>query len=135
MIPLPNGLAMATERLTLAIVEDDRELRTALHRLLRSMGHEVRLFESAEAFDEHPAQVDCLILDVRLPGASGIELRERLRNQGSQLPVVFITGDSEPIPRHRSGDMDASVAPAIRKPFSDQELMEAVARAMSWRTR
>jgi FixJ family two-component response regulator len=135
MIPLPNGLAMTSERLTLAIVEDDRDVRTALNRLLRSMGHDVHLFESAEAFDEHAAQVDCLILDVRLPGVSGIELSERLRNKGSRLPVVFITGDSDPVPRVRAGDKDASVAPAITKPFSDHELMAAVARAMAWRKR
>ena len=131
MIPLPNGLAMTSERLTLAIVEDDREVRTALNRLLRSMGHDVHLFESAEAFDQHLPQVDCLILDVRLPGLSGIELRERLRNKGVRLPIVFITGDSDPVSRDRSGAMEASVAPAITKPFSDHELMEAVARAMS----
>jgi FixJ family two-component response regulator len=126
---------MAPERLTLAIVEDDREVRTALNRLLRSMGHHVHIFESAEAFDEHPAQVDCLILDVRLPGLSGIELQQRLRNKGSRVPVVFITGDSDPVLRNRSRDMDASAAPAIAKPFSDDELMEAIARAMSARHR
>jgi FixJ family two-component response regulator len=109
-------------KLTLAVVEDDREVRTALNRLLRSMGHDVHLFESAEAFDEHPAQVDCLILDVRLPGASGIELSDRLRDKGSRLPVVFITGDAERVS-----------APAITKPFSDVALMDAVARAMSAR--
>lgn len=126
---------MTTERLTLAVVEDDREVRTALNRLLRSMGHDVHLFESAEAFDEHPAQVDCLILDVRLPGVSGIELSERLRHKGSRLPVVFITGDSEPLSRDRSRDSDPVAAPAITKPFSDHELMDAVARAISSRDR
>ena len=126
---------MTTERLTLAVVEDDREVRTALNRLLRSMGHDVHLFESAEAFDEHPAQVDCLILDVRLPGVSGIELSERLREKGSRLPVVFITGDSDPLSRDRARDADAIIPPAVTKPFSDQELMDAVARAMSSRER
>ena len=126
---------MASKRLTLAVVEDDREVRTALNRLLRSMGHDVHLFESAEAFDDHPAQVDCLILDVRLPGVSGIELRERLRDKGSRLPVVFITGDSDPLSRDRGRNADPIGAPAVTKPFSDQELMEAVARAMSSRDR
>ena len=126
---------MTSERLTLAVVEDDREVRTALNRLLRSMGHDVHLFDSAEAFDAHPAQVDCLILDVRLPGASGIELSERLRDKGSQLPVVFITGDSDPLSRDRPGDAAASGAPAVTKPFSDVDLMDAVARAMSLRDR
>lgn len=122
---------MTTERLTLAVVEDDDEVRSALRRLLRSMGHEVHLFDSAEAFDERPLQVDCLILDVRLPGLSGPELSERLRHQGSRIPVVFITGDSEPAPGDRSRVDDRIAAPSVIKPFSDDELMDAVARAMS----
>ena len=122
---------MTTERLTLAVVEDDDEVRSALRRLLRSMGHEVHLFDSAEAFDANPLQVDCLILDVRLPGLSGPELSDRLRHQGSRIPVVFITGDSEPAPRDRSRVHDPISAPSVIKPFSDDELMDAVAMAMS----
>jgi FixJ family two-component response regulator len=123
---------MTREKLTLAVVEDDAEVRTALNRLLRSMGHDVRLFESAEAFDERPAQVDCLILDVRLPGLSGIELSERLRRRGLRLPVVFITGDANPAGERArvSGQVEV---PAVSKPFSDQELMSAVAKAISSR--
>jgi FixJ family two-component response regulator len=128
-------MAMTTERLTLAIVEDDRDVRTALNRLLRSMGHQVHLFESAEAFDQHPPEVDCLILDVRLPGLSGLELSERLRHQGSRLPVVLITGDNDPASRGRARLIGQSDVPAVMKPFSDEELMEAVARAMSSRDR
>ena len=124
-------MAMTTERLTLAVVEDDDEVRSALRRLLSSMGHEVHLFDSAEAFDQNPLQVDCLILDVRLPGLSGPELSERLWHQGSRIPVVFITGDSEPPPRDRSRVHDRIGAPSVIKPFSDDELMDAVVRAMS----
>ena len=121
---------MTPEKLTLAVVEDDGEVRTALNRLLRSMGHDVHLFESAEAFDERPAQVDCLILDVRLPGLSGIELSERLRRRGLRLPIVFITGDSNPA-RERARVSDHVEVSAVSKPFSEQELMSAVARAMA----
>ena len=126
---------MTTERLTLAIVEDDGDVRTALNRLLRSMGHQVHLFDSAEAFDQHPPEVDCLILDVRLPGLSGFELSERLRHQGSRLPVVFITGDNDPAGRGRARLIGQIDAPAVTKPFSDEELMDAVARAMASRHR
>jgi len=122
---------MTTEKLTLAVVEDDKDVRSALNRLLRSMGHEVHLFESAEAFDSNPADVDCLILDVRLPGLSGLELGERLRLRGSRLPVVFITGDSHPSAPERFRAFDQIGAPAVTKPFSDEELMGAVARAMA----
>ena len=121
---------MNTSRLKLAVVEDDEDVRAALNRLLRSLGHEVHLFESAEAFDDRQPDVDCVILDVRLPGLSGVELSERLRQRGSRLPVVFITGDSDSPCRESRRD-DQLNAPAITKPFSDEELMGAVARAIS----
>ena len=122
---------MTTEKLTLAVVEDDKDVRSALNRLLRSMGHDVHVFESAEAFDSDPPDVDCLILDVRLPGLSGLELGDRLRIRGSRLPVVFITGDSHTSAPERSHAIAQITAPAVRKPFSDEELMGAVARAMA----
>lgn len=116
------------DRLTLAVVDDDADVRTALHRLLRSMGHDVRLFASAEAFEADDADVDCLILDVRLPGLSGVELRERLRTRGAALPVVFITGEAEPF---QADDSRALEAPSLTKPFMDDELTLAIARAVS----
>jgi FixJ family two-component response regulator len=82
--------------MTLAIVDDDEDVRQALARLLRSLGHDVRVFASAEDFGARSLAVDCLILDVRLPGLSGPELRERLRGSSTPTPVVFITGDSDP---------------------------------------
>jgi FixJ family two-component response regulator len=130
-----EGLCLRTsDQLTLAVVEDDEDVRTALDRLLRSMGHDVHLFDSAEAFGADPAPFDCLILDIRLPGASGLELSERLRSRGSRLPVVFITGDSEPSTFDGSRVIDPGSAPAVTKPFSEQTLMGAVARAMSQTT-
>ena len=80
----------------LAIVDDDEDVRQALARLLRSLGHQVKVYGSAEDFEAETVSVDCLILDVRLPGLSGPELRERLRRRGALTPVVFITGDSDP---------------------------------------
>jgi FixJ family two-component response regulator len=120
-----------TSPLTLVLVEDDEDVRVALARLLRSMGHRVHLFTSAEAYDADPISSDCLILDVRLPGASGPELFERLRARGSQVPVVFITGESGPSTsdgRRSTGHLDE---PSLAKPFSDVELMDAIARAMA----
>ena len=116
------------ERLAIAVVDDDGDVRRALERLLRSMGHDVRVFASAEEFDAQQAVFDCLILDLRLPGLSGLELSERLALRGSRLPVVLITGDSEPLKpenRHELGH------PLLAKPFSAEELIEAIARAMS----
>ena len=87
----------ANQSLRLAIVDDDDGARSGVARLLRCLGHEVRLFESAEAIeaaDVAGLALDCLIVDVRLPGVSGPELRDRLRRRGMLTPVVFITGDA-----------------------------------------
>jgi len=81
------------EPLVLAIVDDDADVRMALSRLLRAMGHDVRWFASAEEFEAEDPVVDCVIADVRLPGVSGLELRERLRTRKGCPPVVLITGD------------------------------------------
>lgn len=89
------------------------------------------LFASAEAYDAEPVTSDCLILDVRLPGASGLELRDRLRARGSQVPVVFITGESGPTTRDGARNISHSDEPSLAKPFSDDELMQAIARAMA----
>ena len=122
---------ITTTPLTLVLVEDDDDVRVALARLLRSMGHRVHLFASAEAYDAEQVSSDCLILDVRLPGASGLELRERLRARGCQVPVVFITGESGPSTRGCARTIDQIDEPSLAKPFSEDELMDAIARAMA----
>jgi FixJ family two-component response regulator len=119
-----------TRPLTLAVVEDDEDVRKALNRLLRSMGHVVRLFGSAEAFEADDARFDCVILDVRLPGSSGVELSERMRLRGSPLPVVFITGDGEPFGRDGSSPPTQTTVRTLAKPFGEDDLMQAVAMAM-----
>ena len=113
------------------VVEDDDDVRVALGRLLRSMGHTIHLFTSAEAYDASPVSSDCLILDVRLPGASGFELCERLRARGSQVPVVFITGESGPSTGDGRRHTHHNGGPSVAKPFSEDELMEAIAGAMA----
>jgi FixJ family two-component response regulator len=114
--------------MTLAIVDDDENVRRALVRLVRSLGHDVHPFESAEDFEVGVVAVDCLILDVRLPGLSGPELHERLRSSSTPTPVVFITGDSDPTARHTSQAFDA---PLLTKPFDEVTLMAAIAQAIS----
>src|SRR3954463_16550149 len=98
----------AVDPLHLVVVDDDEGVRTALRRLLRSMGHDVQLFASAEEFEAQPAVADCLIVDLRLPGLNGFELRERLRLRGSMIPIVFITGDGGPSPSDASTRADTS---------------------------
>lgn len=114
--------------LNLVVVDDDEAVRTAVRRLLRAMGHEVRVFASAEEYEAHAADADCLIVDLRLPGLNGFELRERLRLRGLAIPIVFITGDGGPSPS------DATVhagTPTVAKPFSDGDLIAAIAQAVS----
>ncbi|HSL70288.1 MAG TPA: response regulator [Longimicrobiales bacterium] len=115
----------AIDPLNLSIVDDDEEVRTALQRLLRALGHRVSVFASAEEYEASRAAADCLIVDLRLPGLNGLELRERIRKRGSSIPIVFITGD---------GGLPTGAphgAPALAKPFDDAQLIAAITRAMS----
>ena len=114
--------------LNIVVVDDDADVRTALRRLLRSMGHQVRVFASAEEYEASAAVADCLIVDLRLPGLNGFELRDRLRLRGSPVPVVFITGDGGPSP----GDTTAHAGtPSIAKPFDEGELITAITQSLS----
>jgi FixJ family two-component response regulator len=114
--------------MTLAIIDDDESVRRALARLLRSLGHDVRVFGSAEEFEARTMAVDCLILDVRMPGLSGPELRERLRSRPTPTPVVFVTGDTDPKARDIHPPLDALL---ITKPFDEATLMAAIDQAVS----
>lgn len=117
--------------MTLAIVDDDDEVRRALQRLLRSLGHQVRVFTSAEDFEAEAVTVDCAIVDVRLPGITGLELRERLRNRTAPTPVVLITGDGERLPMDLSPGSDT---PLVTKPFDDAVLTTAIIAAIAGTT-
>jgi FixJ family two-component response regulator len=113
---------------TVAIVDDDDDVRTGLQRLLLAMGHRVVSFPSAEAFEADAVTVDCAIVDMRLPGSSGLELCERLSRRSMPVPVVLVTGDA-----HRLAD-DLPVAagtPLLNKPFDEATLLAAMASAMT----
>jgi FixJ family two-component response regulator len=112
--------------MTLAVVDDDVDVRAALNRLLRAMGHQVRLFASAEEFAGSGHDFDCVILDIRLPGLNGLELRERMRTAGRRLPLVFITGDGDYFLGH---DIPADV-PTLRKPFDEDSLVAALSNVV-----
>ncbi len=117
--------------MTLGVVEDDDDVRTALARLLRSFGHDVHLFSSAETFEADTIAIDCLIVDVRLPGLSGLELLERIHAAGRYLPAVLITGDGDPPGRELTNLLHAR---CLAKPFDDEALMAAVADAVASRS-
>jgi FixJ family two-component response regulator len=122
-----SAAVTAPARLSLVVVDDDPEVRKALLRLLVSLGHDVRLFGSAEELEAGSVAADCLILDVRLPGLNGPELRERLRRRGSSTPIVFITGDGGPSAR----DLHVPGTPFVTKPFDESELVAAIDRAVA----
>ena len=111
----------------IAVVDDDVAVRESLESLIRSVGMAVTVFASAEEVlnSAHPNKLDCLILDVRMPGMSGIELHRHVLASNCKLPVVFITahGFDE---RARSESSSAWTVAYLTKPFSDDELLDAV---------
>jgi FixJ family two-component response regulator len=116
------------DAMTLAVVDDDDDVRTALKRLLQAMGYRVVGFASAEDFEARGVEVDCAIVDMRLPGVSGLELCDRLRQRPSPTPVVLVTGDA-----HRgAADLPAAAdIPFLNKPFDEDMLAKAIADAMT----
>jgi len=110
----------------IAIVDDDERMRSSLDNLIRSVGLRARAFPSALAFLEAGAEVDpdCLILDVRMPGMSGLELQRHLAASAAQVPIIFVTSHIDDDVKARAID-DGAVA-FFYKPFSDDELLEVV---------
>jgi FixJ family two-component response regulator len=115
---------------TVSVIDDDESVRRALGRLIRSFGLNVETFASAEEFltpGERRAPA-CLILDMRMPGMSGLELQERLTAAGRRIPVVFIAG--HPDESARRDALAAGAVEFLQKPFDDRVLLDAVARAL-----
>lgn len=108
------------------LVDDDASIRKAMRRFLHSVGFEVQSFPSAEEFLEFisPLVSGCLILDVRLPGLSGLELQGRLRDMGSRLKVIFITAFADDKLRDRTFAMGAVAF--FEKPVDDEKLLTAL---------
>ena len=116
---------------TVLVVDDDASVRRGLGRLLRAAGYRVELFASAQEFLERgdPAGPRCLVLDVRMPGQSGLELHEQLVAAGRDIPVIFITGHGD-IPMAVQA-MKAGAADFLAKPFDDAVLLTAVEQALA----
>jgi len=112
------------------VVDDDAAIRDAVHELLSSVGHLVEAFPSAEEFllRREPHTPGCVVLDVRLPGTSGLELQKRLVGQRDRIPVIFISGYGD-IPMVVQ-IMKAGAADFLQKPFREQELLECVQAAL-----
>lgn len=122
---------MSSSNPTIFVVDDDTSVRTALKRLIRSLGFTVETFDSAQAFlEQEPYDgPSCLILDIRMPEISGIELQEKLAEAGVQIPVIFITGHGNI--QMSVNAMKAGALDFIEKPFEDQKLIDAIHTAIA----
>ena len=116
----------------IAVVDDDIAVRESLESLIRSVGLSVRVFASAEEFlhSAHSGQADCLILDVQLPGMNGIELHRYLEANNWKVPVVFMTAHGYDERAKSKSSSDWAVVAYLNKPFSEDELLNAVFYAL-----
>jgi FixJ family two-component response regulator len=112
------------------VVDDDAPMRESLKNLIRSVGLRVELFASAQEFlrSKRPDLPSCLVLDVRLPGLSGLDLQRRTGDAGIEIPIVFITGHGD-IPMSVRA-MKAGAVEFLTKPFRDQDLLDAIQQAL-----
>jgi FixJ family two-component response regulator len=116
-----------------AIVDDDASVREALPALLGELGFAARTFDSAEAFldADDLGEAGCLLLDIALPGMTGLELHRELMRRGHRMPVIFITGQRDETLRARA--LAQGAVEVLRKPFHDTALQAALARALASR--
>jgi FixJ family two-component response regulator len=112
------------------VIDDDPSMRSALDSLFRSVGHKVQTFETAQDFTNGAVEslCGCLVLDVRLPGLSGLDFQTRLADFGITLPVILMTGHGD-IPMSVQG-MKAGAVDFLPKPFRDQDMLDAVTTAL-----
>jgi FixJ family two-component response regulator len=112
------------------VIEDDLSLRTAIKRLIEAVGLGVETFDSGKEFLENklPDVPACIVLDVRLPGASGLDLQREMIERNIQIPVIFITGHGD-IPMSVQA-MKAGAVEFLTKPFRDQDLLDAIGQAI-----
>ena len=112
------------------VVDDDVSVREALEGLIRSAGLRVETFASAQEFLGHPRAdlPSCLVLDIRLPGLSGLDLQKRLAEANLELPIIFITGHGN-VPAAVQA-MKAGAQEFLTKPFTDRDLLDAIQQAI-----
>lgn len=112
------------------IIDDDARMRAATERLLKTVGLHFESFATPEDFLQRklPDGPTCLVLDVRLPGMSGLELQSKLNEMGAQIPIIFITGHGD-IPMTVKA-MKSGAVEFLTKPFRDQELIDAIQHAL-----
>src|SRR5262249_28244981 len=122
---------MSAASSTVLVVDDDPDVRASVGRLLRSLGIDVQLFASISEFlkSDPPKGPSCLVLDVRLPGQSGLDLQRELARAQRELPIIFITGHGD-IPMSVQA-MKGGAIEFLTKPFRDQDLLDAIQLGLS----
>ena len=120
----------AHEQATVVVIDDDASVRKALDNLFRSVGLEVELFSSPQEFlqSDRPDRPGCIVLDVRFPGRSGLDMQREIAAANTPLPIIFITGYGD-IPMSVRA-MKAGAVEFLTKPFRDQDLLDAVGVAL-----
>ena len=118
--------AAQNQEATVFVVDDDDAVRESLVFLMKSIGLKAESFSSAQAFLDsyNAARAGCLVLDIRMPGMSGLELQDKLIQMGSILPIIFITGHGD-VPMAVKA-IKAGAADFVQKPFRDQELIDRI---------
>lgn len=119
------------DNIFVGIVDDDGSIRRSLSRLLRAAGMQTVTFRSAEEFlaGATPPGLDCLILDVQLPGMSGVDLRDKLATAGVMTPVLFVTAYDDPRERERA--LAGQCLGYLRKSDSGNEILDAIRKTVS----
>ena len=122
---------MPDAKSTVLVIDDDPDLRASIGRLLRSLDLDARLFASVSDFlnSDLPDGPACLVLDVRLPGQSGLDFQRELAGANRQVPIIFITGHGD-IPMSVQA-MKGGAIEFLTKPFRDQELLDAIQLGLS----
>ena len=118
------------ERPLVSVVDDDEMLRESLPDLLRECGFAARAFSSGQEFlsSDYMDGTRCLILDVAMPGMSGLDLQKELKHRGQTIPIIFITGQKDEEAREQA--FREGAVKFLYKPFSDGDLFEAVNAAL-----
>ena len=128
--PRSDGTGAPTDQPIVFVIDDDDSVRRSLERLLRSVDLDVQTFSSAREFIDLPApdRPACVVLDLRLPGPSGLELQESLIQARRDVPIIFISGHADVPSSVRA--IKAGAIDFLQKPFSDQALLDIIHRAL-----
>jgi FixJ family two-component response regulator len=129
-LDVPREQESADRACMIVVVEDDTSMRAAIERVLCTAGFRVHSFATGDesSLSEAAAAAACLILDIHLPGQSGLDLRRQLLCEGIRSPVIFITAFDGPDARGQAGELGA--AGFLPKPFGGRELLDAVSNAI-----